>query len=47
MMARYIKKMLALAVAVALPFVIWIGVLLAIPDHRGGSLVTGTFNSQY
>ena len=38
MMARYIKKMLALAVAVALPFVIWIGVLLAIPDHRGGSI---------
>lgn len=37
-MARYIKKMLALAVAVALPFVIWIGVLLAIPDHRGGSI---------
>ena len=38
MMARYIKKMLALAVAVALPFAIWIGVLLAIPDHRGGSI---------
>lgn len=37
-MARYIKKMLALAVAVALPFVIWIGVLLAIPDYRGGSI---------
>ena len=37
-MARYIKKMLALAVAVALPFAIWIGVLLAIPDHRGGSI---------
>ena len=37
-MARYLKKMLALALAVALPFALWIGVLLAIPDHRGGSI---------
>ncbi len=37
-MARYLKKMLAMALAVALPFALWVGILLAIPDHRGGSI---------
>lgn len=39
-MRQYLKKILALTLAVALPFALWFGVLLAIPDHRGGSIAS-------
>ena len=37
-MARYFRKLVAMALAVSLPFFLFFGALFALPDHRGGSI---------